>query len=1361
MGNTGSVLSWLHLSDFHFDAKEGWDRRRTTRALLEYLGERKKNGWSPDLVFATGDFADKGRKEELDQAILFFNRLAEVLQIDLAQQLFVVPGNHDVDRSAIKPGQKAVIAEILGLEGNAQQERIAETLRDSETLRFLGGRLAQYYAFTERLFGPARRTSEDRPWRVDIREIRGLTVAVLQLNSAWASADNNDKGRLLVGAHQLDEALAESAGARVRFALVHHPPDYLADGDASRFRGALQATGGAHFVLRGHLHENDLELSIDPSGSTVRLAAGAVYQGTDWPKRFQIGEIDLGRGQGRIELLTYSDRERGFWTIDAMSYRQLPDGIYEFSLPGHRTKGGSGTRARPGEKKARQTILFASYRKAVAAVHGQMKFIGFPSTAIGSKPNVGVAELFVPLRLAAQGKTNPAASLSTHDLVRRLGASGKKPERFVILGEPGSGKTTLCRFVAAALAGQDAASRFLGDETPKVLPLFLPFRDYLHRRRSADDCGILEFLVEQAKNHLQVGAISPDFFMEALEAGRAVLLLDGLDEVGRPEERVETRDRVLAFCSLYPLLSLVVTSRFAGYEDAPLAANEFHHLQIEAFDEEDLRQFVDNWYAVQEPNDPPARERGRTDLLAALQTEPRVRALAGNPLLATLIALVHRTEAKLPGERAKLYDLLARTLLETWPEQAKRQFLEIDPDLQRSYLEDFALDRQKKRAERDTQVTFTKEELVSGLAKIHGRREQSMPVAQLRRLAERWLEHLAAGTGIVVEQRSGVFTFLHLSLLEFLAARALLRQEQPLEEAIQHYVGHPVWREVLLLAVGSSATDAKLLDRVFRRLKTSGQWFFLLLCLREEAAFDDESRTEILDGAALLLLETASRAWQSTQETLAILERFSVRHSQAAREWRRARFSTSRGDALLAAVATSRDWLVDLQWLDRREDRQQAAADLLEFWPGSPIGEWAIGRVSAELLRERLASGANELAMVRALTSLGGKGQLTAAAAAGQLRAARQAVRMAGTARTKLKGRRGGKSLPAKISVMSGDLILATDPQWPRVVREHEDLEWASITLEFPQEFIRNYTRDFARYAIHEFNRIFPRESARKLTRKLVIECARDLARDFARDYNLDFIDFFDRDHDLTFVREFAWKFARNFARSFEQYSGNFAEEFALDFSTGISSRSTQRAGTRERPYGTNQGIEDPASGATARDRLDLRSFLAEPTSEKKWKAAGRALTARRAAEAWIALATTVRSSRGEAAVCLGHRLENVALLFLWQSVDDHLPTEPAPEQLALYLQLGWTQSTTTHEWPATERWIALMKAGPPAHWLPRSQWHLCWLLHDPSALEHQRAFNGALREGLADIDDSRRFWAVTLERVIGFYPEDDPISSA
>jgi len=95
----------------------------------------------------------------------------------------------------------------------------------------------------------------------------------------------------------------------------------------------------------------------------VRLAAGAVYQGTDWPRRFQIGEIDLGQGKGKVQLLTYSDRERGFWTIDVTSYSKLMDGIYKFRVPGDLAPVRGRDEIEPLQDEGRPQRIFISYAR--------------------------------------------------------------------------------------------------------------------------------------------------------------------------------------------------------------------------------------------------------------------------------------------------------------------------------------------------------------------------------------------------------------------------------------------------------------------------------------------------------------------------------------------------------------------------------------------------------------------------------------------------------------------------------------------------------------------------------------------------------------------------------------------------------------------------------------------------------------------------------------------------------------------------------------------------------------------------------------------------------------------------------------
>ncbi|MCP4664102.1 MAG: hypothetical protein GY856_52630, partial [bacterium] len=271
-GESGA-LRWLHLSDFHFEVGERWDRRATLRSLLRHLGELKQQDLAPDLVCVTGDVARRGGRHDFQQAERFFKELATTLELDPAERFFLVPGNHDVNRRAIGPADDFILDRLK------DQEAIERVFADARTMDLLGRRLEEFYAFTERLLGLARGWRSGRPWRVDVREIRGLPVGILQLNSAWASGPNDAQGTLLVGEAQLREALEEASDAFLRIALVHHPIADLRDFDRERLEGLVSSPDGVHVLLRGHLHRSRSMTIGSPGGLLIELAAGAVYPG--------------------------------------------------------------------------------------------------------------------------------------------------------------------------------------------------------------------------------------------------------------------------------------------------------------------------------------------------------------------------------------------------------------------------------------------------------------------------------------------------------------------------------------------------------------------------------------------------------------------------------------------------------------------------------------------------------------------------------------------------------------------------------------------------------------------------------------------------------------------------------------------------------------------------------------------------------------------------------------------------------------------------------------------------------------------------------------------------------------------------
>ncbi|MCP4372081.1 MAG: signal transduction protein, partial [Deltaproteobacteria bacterium] len=167
-----------------------------------------------------------------------------------------------------------------------------------------------------------------------------------------------------------------------------------------------------------------------------------------------------------------------------------------------------------------------------------------------------------------------------------------------------------------------------------------------------------------------------DFFEAPLNEGRAVVLLDGMDEVAEKGLRQRVARLVEKFAVRYPRNRYVVTSREVGYEGAARIGAEFGLAQVRDFSPAEVRRFVRDWTQAVETTlagraSPDilrlAREQAER-LIQAIERNVRVSELAVNPLLLTVIALVHRYRAQLPERRSELYEEAVEVLLGRWDE---------------------------------------------------------------------------------------------------------------------------------------------------------------------------------------------------------------------------------------------------------------------------------------------------------------------------------------------------------------------------------------------------------------------------------------------------------------------------------------------------------------------------------------------------------------------------------------------------------------------------------------------------------------------------------------------------------------------
>lgn len=347
--------------------------------------------------------------------------------------------------------------------------------------------------------------------------------------------------------------------------------------------------------------------------------------------------------------------------------------------------------------------------------------------------------------------------------------------RIVVLGDPGSGKTTMSRHLALCGA-QDALA------TPTSLPVYVELRHFV-------DSGVedlVAYIVAVLGENYGFEDCGP-YVDTRFADGDAVLLLDGLDEVlgGSSEQAAtDTYDRIVGEINRvavrYPNLPIAVTCRRAGWRPG-LAS--FTTLEVVDFTWKQICEFIDNWFDTS-----PARGR---QLKQALTGNLRMQALATNPLVLSLIAIVFERELELPERRAELYNRCAEVLLREWDaHRSIRRFSKFTTDRKRDLLQAIAwhFHRRGRRY-------FPESELLDVIAEF-------LPTIGIEAgESDAILKEIAAQYGLLKEQAHGWYGFLHLTVQEYFAAVAAA----PVPERVDHVVRHrhdSWWEEVLLLLAG-------------------------------------------------------------------------------------------------------------------------------------------------------------------------------------------------------------------------------------------------------------------------------------------------------------------------------------------------------------------------------------------------------------------------------------------------------------------------------------------------------------------------------------------------------------------------------
>ncbi|MEU8552174.1 NACHT domain-containing protein [Streptomyces roseoverticillatus] len=432
-------------------------------------------------------------------------------------------------------------------------------------------------------------------------------------------------------------------------------------------------------------------------------------------------------------------------------------------------------------------IYEPAYAKAVKAAYSRLEIFGLDELSSGDW-DLDTAYL----SLEAQSPHARSGPRRIEDLL------GSRP-RTVLRGEAGAGKTTLVWWLASHTVCRTLPEQL--SELDGMIPFVVPMRSLAARGITSPTPSQLPKIAR-----LPVDRPPDGWAGRVLEAGRGLLLVDGMDEIPQVDREL-ARKWLAGLLRMYPRTRCLVTVRPLAVGGGWLEQEGFEELRLLPLGDSDIRSFARSWHRAARlecdryPDEHWAeRQRNR---LHALEYEldqefgrsEALRDLARTPLLCAVICALHRQRnGFLPKTRWDLYSAALNLMLATRDIHRRihqPEGIELTVDEGRQLLQRIAV-----WLVRNGRAELTREQAVrqleSALRGLRRVRSQGTPQAVLA--------HLLNRSGLLQERSPDAIQFIHRTFQDYLAAKEL-QESDCLDELLLH-AAEEQWQDVLRLAVG-------------------------------------------------------------------------------------------------------------------------------------------------------------------------------------------------------------------------------------------------------------------------------------------------------------------------------------------------------------------------------------------------------------------------------------------------------------------------------------------------------------------------------------------------------------------------------
>lgn len=573
----------------------------------------------------------------------------------------------------------------------------------------------------------------------------------------------------------------------------------------------LDATRVVQELINGHILVS-LERAMERAGRCVTENVGAVI-----PESCEL----LAHSIGWIWAIYFSqNKQKTHFALIHADGEAIAPALAELVIHSDTLAGGclhsitylspSSEPSIPDNRIAQARTQYFDYLKSEC---GEIQLEGLPADQEVGSRRLNLENLFVPMHLVPVPERQNAGAVAPADIEdpsesekerKSVGQILNECTRLAILASPGGGKSTLIKRLAVAYAFPPRRA-LIDDALPDrvYLPLFIRCR-HLSVLAKSPIKDILNTIPQRAELGEEQKQPFAALVNKALQNGEALLLVDGLDEISDESTRVAFVHQFRTFLATYPSVSVVVTSREAGFR---IVGGELSsvcmHYRLADFNSEDIKRLTSAWHKEVVGDKPEVLQEAEQLAITIIDSD-RLQRLARNPLLLTTLLLVKRWVGQLPTRRSVLYGKAIEVLLMTWNVEA---YQPIDQDEAIPQLAFIAFTMMKEGVQRVSSRRL-REILTSA-------RAQMPEVLAFARISvSEFIERVESRSSLLMlsgyEIERGtlypMYEFRHLTFQEYLTARAIVdgyypnrKDKDDLVTLLRSHIKEQRWAEVVPL----------------------------------------------------------------------------------------------------------------------------------------------------------------------------------------------------------------------------------------------------------------------------------------------------------------------------------------------------------------------------------------------------------------------------------------------------------------------------------------------------------------------------------------------------------------------------------